>query len=79
MYENLDQGNIILSLLLDFKKAFDCVDHVIILAKVLNYLNFPLTYHIENNLFQLMKIKSNNPWSTTRIHLGTFALFSFYK
>ena len=36
VYENLDQGNIVLSLFLDFKKAFDCVDHVILLAKLFN-------------------------------------------
>ena len=37
VYENLDQGNILLSLFLDINKAFNWVDHVILLAKLLNY------------------------------------------
>ena len=36
-WENLNQGNIVLSFVIDFKKAFDFVDHVILLAKLFNY------------------------------------------
>ena len=36
LYDNLDSGHIIFSIFLDFRKAFDCVDHKILLSK-LNY------------------------------------------
>ena len=37
IYKNYDSGNIVLSLFLDFKKAFDCVDHFILLCKLSKY------------------------------------------
>ena len=37
MYENIDRGSVVVSLFLDFKKAFDCVDHKILLAKLQRY------------------------------------------
>ena len=36
LYDNLDSGRLVFSIFLDFRKAFDCVDHKILLSK-LNY------------------------------------------
>ena len=37
LYDNLDAGNIVFSIFLDFRKAFDCVDHKILLSKLNSY------------------------------------------
>ena len=37
VYRNLDQGRAVLSIFIDFKKAFDCVDHNILLSKLYKY------------------------------------------
>ena len=37
IYDNLDNGKNVLSVFLDFRKAFDCVDHVILLKKLYHY------------------------------------------
>ena len=34
LYDSIDSGNVVLSLFLDFRKAFDCVDHGILLSKL---------------------------------------------
>ena len=37
VYENLDSGATVISLFLDFSKAFDCIDHNILLGKLYRY------------------------------------------
>ena len=37
VYENLDSGATVISLFLDFSKAFDCIDHTILLGKLYRY------------------------------------------
>ena len=37
VYDNLDKNNTVISLFLDFSKAFDCVDHDILLRKLESY------------------------------------------
>ena len=37
VYENLDQGNTVVSIFMDFSKAFDCIDHQILLRKLHSY------------------------------------------
>ena len=37
MYKHIDSGNIVFSLFLDFRKAFDCVNHEILLSKFNTY------------------------------------------
>ena len=37
IYQGLDRCHIILSIFIDFKKAFDCVDHIILLSKLYKY------------------------------------------
>ena len=34
VYENLDQGNTVVSIFMDFSKAFDCIDHQLLLQKL---------------------------------------------
>ena len=34
VYDNIDKGNLVFSIFLDFRKAFDCVDHNILLSKL---------------------------------------------
>ena len=44
IYENLDSGKIVLSIFLDFKKAFNCVSHNILLSKLRHYKLRGITY-----------------------------------
>ena len=37
VYENLDKGSTVVSLFLDFSKAFDCIDHELLLSKLIRY------------------------------------------
>ena len=37
IYNNLDNGSVVVSIFLDFAKAFDCVDHVLLLKKLNKY------------------------------------------
>ena len=34
MYDSIDSGNFVIYVFLDFKKAFDAVDHKIVLSKL---------------------------------------------
>ena len=37
VYENLDEGNTVISIFMDFSKAFDCIDHQLLLKKLRHY------------------------------------------
>ena len=37
VYDNLDQGNTVVSIFMDFSKAFDCIDHQLLLQKLQCY------------------------------------------
>ena len=37
VYNNLDQSNTVISIFMDFSKAFDCIDHTILLKKLYYY------------------------------------------
>ena len=66
--DNLDQGNIVLSLFLDFKKAFNGVDHEILLAKLFNYGVRGFTYDwFSTNLFNRKPYVSINSFNSENI------------
>ena len=60
MYNRIDSGNFVLSVLLDFKKAFDTVDHKILLSKIDFYgirgvsHEWLKSYHSERNQITLI-------------------------
>ena len=37
VYKNIDSGNVVISFFIDFSKAFDCIDHDILLQKLDHY------------------------------------------
>ena len=37
IYNNLDSNHVVLSIFLDFSKAFDCIDHELLLSKLGKY------------------------------------------
>ena len=44
VYNNLDQGNAVISIFMDFSKAFDCLDHELLLKKLHHYGIRGITY-----------------------------------
>ena len=44
VYNNLDQGNAVISIFMDFSKAFDCLDHELLLKKLNHYGIRGITY-----------------------------------
>ena len=63
VYDNLDKGNVVISLFLDFAKAFDCVSHDILLEKLYihsvrgiasDWFRSYLTDRIESNMCLLI-------------------------
>ena len=80
--ENLDQSNIVLALFFDFKKAFDCVNLVILLAKVSNYGVGGIAYdwfssYLSDRKPYVSIHGSNSEKNAARIHLGSFAFLVF--
>ena len=52
--EAVDNGNEFGALLTDLSKAFDCIDHSLLLAKLYEYVVSYITFHI-------LRIKPNVP------------------
>ena len=64
IYENLDKGKIVISLFLDYKKAFDCVPHSILLEKLHHY-------GIRGNLLNWFKCYLSGRSQVTKIDKNT--------
>ena len=87
MSKALDTGKIVVGVFLDFKKAFDTVDHTILLRKrkFMEYeekctIGSPVISITEDNVCIIMIItqrKTHYSWCTTRLDSGTS--FIIYK
>ena len=91
IYDELDSGNYVFSIFVDFKKAFDCVSHDILLSKLHHYgvrneaYRFFRSYLSDRHQY----VKIGNAESgyrlithggiDPRVNLGTIAFFGLYK
>ena len=48
IYMNLDKGNIVISLVLDFSKACGCIDHSLLFDKLRRYIEWEV-YHLTSS------------------------------
>ena len=74
IYEGINDGKFSIGVFLDLKKAFDCVDHDILLGKLYHYgvrgMEFELIKNFLSNRTQYVKI-SEQKSCTTSINIGT--------
>ena len=92
LYKHIDSGNIVFSLFLDFRMAFDCVNHAILLSKLntcgvrgvsldwfRSYLTNREQYVSVNNVDSNPRAQSYSMWCSARIYFGQFSIFNFHK
>ena len=89
VYNNLDESNTVISIFMDFSKAFDCLDHTLLLKKLYHFgirgIPFQWFQSYLSNRNQYVSV--NNNCSSTkpvshdiapRVLLGATTLFTFY-
>ena len=87
---SIDEGKITLGIFIDFKKAFDTINHDILLNKMSHYgiRGIPLKWFSDylSNRSQLLCYKrnrfdtqNNNMWCSSRFCPGAHIIFDIYK
>ena len=90
LIKSLEKGETVIGVFLDFLKAFDTVDHDILLLKKWNimvlevvlYVSLKVILQIVNNLSLIMVCLLQLKylmWSTTRVHIRTFVVPHLYQ
>ena len=88
--EALDKGDCAIGIFLDFQKAFDTVNHNILLDKLYVYgirgiahewfINFIIkSYSICKLPWMCFRLQNTKMWSSTGFHFGTFTLLDLYQ
>ena len=87
LLENMDNGKINCVVFLDVRKAFDCINHEILLKKMLNYFSMPgiplnwfksyLTDREKQRSF--IEPEKNKMWCTAGMYLGSFIILNVHK
>ena len=88
-YKHIDSGNIVFSLFLDFRKAFDCVNHEILLSELNTCgvrgitLDWFRSYQTNREQYVSINNVDSNPsysmWCSARIYFGPSSIFNFHN
>ena len=85
IYDELDSNKYVFSIFIDFRKAFDCVDHQLLLSKLQHYgvkneeLSFFKSYLTNRRQFVRMGDSVSSEKNASGFYIGTTCVFGFYK